>query len=180
VSDLRGLLGLAAILAVAFSFPTTGGRAGSFEAGVKGAQAGVAMPANPVPGLSYRQVYFQGVAEDTAAVITVGQEQVEVPFGYLNKKVLMTRDLVPTEPKAQELKFYAPVSDRCSVCTPTALYRRKGAGAYGSAKGAGSEMGVWIKLTLTAYVAANVRFMLADMLGGREHFKNARQRSTTS
>lgn len=83
-------------------------RAGSFEAGVKGAQAGVAMPANPVPGLSYRQEYFQGVAEDKAAVITVGQEQVEVPFGYFNKNVLMTRDLVPTEPKVQELKFYAP------------------------------------------------------------------------
>ena len=83
-------------------------RAGSFEAGVKGAQAGVAMPANPVPGLSYRQEYFQGVAEDKAAVITVGQEQVEVPFGYFNKNVLMTRDLVPTEPRVQELKFYAP------------------------------------------------------------------------
>ena len=31
-----------------------------------------------------------------------------MPFGYFNKDVLMTRDLVPTEPKVQELKFYAP------------------------------------------------------------------------
>jgi nucleoside permease NupC len=34
VSDLRGLLGLAAILAVAFLFSNNRGRAGSFEAGV--------------------------------------------------------------------------------------------------------------------------------------------------
>lgn len=83
-------------------------RAGSFEAGVDGAQAGIAMPANPKPGLAYRQEYYAGEAEDKAAVITVGQEQVEVPFGYFADKVLMTRDLVPTEPRVQELKFYAP------------------------------------------------------------------------
>lgn len=83
-------------------------RAGSFEAGVDGAQPGIAMPANPKPGLSYRQEYYKGEAEDKAAVITVGEEQVQVPFGYFNKDVLMTRDLVPTEPKVQELKFYAP------------------------------------------------------------------------
>jgi len=82
--------------------------AGSFEAGVDGAQAGIAMPANPKPGLSYRQEYYKGVAEDKAAVITVGEEQVDVPFGYFKKGVLMTRDLVPLEPKVQELKFYAP------------------------------------------------------------------------
>jgi hypothetical protein len=82
--------------------------AGSFEAGVDGAQPGIAMPANPRPGLSYRQEYYKGKAEDKGAVITVGQEQVEVPAGRFAKNVLMTRDLVPTEPKVQELKFYAP------------------------------------------------------------------------
>jgi hypothetical protein len=81
---------------------------GSFEAGVDGAQPGIAMPANPEPGLFYRQEYYKGEAEDKAAVITVGEEQVQVPFGYFNKDILMTRDLVPTEPKVQELKFYAP------------------------------------------------------------------------
>jgi hypothetical protein len=81
-------------------------RHGSFEAGVNGAQAGIAMPANPEPGLSYRQEYSRGVAEDKGAVVTVGQEQVEVPFGHF-KRVLMTRDLVPLEPKVQELKFFA-------------------------------------------------------------------------
>jgi hypothetical protein len=81
---------------------------GSFEAGVDGAQPGIAMPANPEPGLSYRQEYYKGQAEDKGAVITVGQEQVEVPFGHFDTGILMTRDLVPTEPKVQELKFYAP------------------------------------------------------------------------
>jgi hypothetical protein len=40
--------------------------------------------------------------------VTVDEEQVEVPFGYFKEDVLMTRDLVPTEPRVQELKFYAP------------------------------------------------------------------------
>jgi hypothetical protein len=83
-------------------------RAGSFEAGVDGAQPGIVMPANPRPGLSYRQEYYKGQAEDKGAVITVGKEQVQVPYGHFDKGVLMTRDLVPTEPKVQELKFYAP------------------------------------------------------------------------
>jgi len=82
--------------------------AGSFEAGVDGAQAGIAMPANSEPGMAYRQEYYKGVAEDKGAVITVGEEQVEVPFGHFNTDILMTRDLVPLEPKVQELKFYAP------------------------------------------------------------------------
>jgi hypothetical protein len=81
---------------------------GSFEAGVDGAQAGIAIPADPTPGMSYRQEYYRGEAEDEAAVVTVGEEQVEVPFGFFDQDVLMTRDLVPTEPRVQELKFYAP------------------------------------------------------------------------
>jgi hypothetical protein len=81
---------------------------GSFEAGVDGAQAGIVMPANPEPGMAYRQEYYKNKAEDKGAVITVGEEQVQVPFGHFDTNVLMTRDLVPTEPKVQELKFYAP------------------------------------------------------------------------
>jgi hypothetical protein len=87
---------------------TPGPKTGSFEAGVDGAEAGIAMPANPEPGTSYRQEYYKGEAEDKGAIVTVGQEQVQVPFGFFDKGVLMTRDLVPTEPKVQELKFYAP------------------------------------------------------------------------
>jgi hypothetical protein len=83
-------------------------REGSFEAGVDGAQGGIALPAQPRPGMAYRQEYYRGHAEDRAAVVTVGQEHVEVPFGHFTKDVLMTRDLVPLEPRVQELKFYAP------------------------------------------------------------------------
>jgi hypothetical protein len=79
---------------------------GSFEAGVDGAEAGIAVPGDPQAGMQYRQEYYAGEAEDRAGVITVGAEQVEVPFGFFDD-VVMTRDLVPTEPKVQELKFYA-------------------------------------------------------------------------
>jgi hypothetical protein len=82
--------------------------AGSFEAGVDGAEAGILMPASPEPGPSYRQEYYKGEAEDHGAVVTVGEEQVHVPFGHFDTGVLMTRDLSNTEPKVQELKFYAP------------------------------------------------------------------------
>ena len=40
--------------------------AGSWEHGVDGAQAGVIVPADPEPGLEYRQEYYAGEAEDAA------------------------------------------------------------------------------------------------------------------
>jgi hypothetical protein len=81
---------------------------GSWQAGVDGAQAGVAMPADPKPGMTYRQEYSKGVAEDRGAIVTVGKEKVEVPFDFFDNDVLMTRDTARIEPKVEELKFYAP------------------------------------------------------------------------
>ena len=81
-------------------------REGSFEAGVGGAQAGVAMPAQPRPGQSYRQEYAKGKAEDTGAIVARGDDRVQVPAGFFAKDVVATRDLAPTEPKSEELKFY--------------------------------------------------------------------------
>jgi hypothetical protein len=81
-------------------------RAGSFEAGIDGAQAGIAMPADPQDGLAYRQEYYAGEAEDEAEVLST-EEQAEAPFGHF-KDVLMTKDLVPLEPKVTEYKLYAP------------------------------------------------------------------------
>jgi hypothetical protein len=78
---------------------------GSFEAGVDGAQAGIAMPARPRPGLRYRQEYYKGHAEDKARVVSL-REQAEVPLGHY-RRVLMTRDVNPLEPKVLEFKFYA-------------------------------------------------------------------------
>ena len=79
--------------------------AGSFEAGVDGAQAGVVMPAEPTSGLAYRQEYYAGEAEDEASVVGL-DEQAEVPYGHFTG-VLMTRDVNPLEPDVLEFKFYA-------------------------------------------------------------------------
>jgi hypothetical protein len=80
-------------------------RHGSFEAGVKGAMAGVVVPATPVAGLRYRQEYYAGEAEDRAEVLGV-DEQVEVAAGHF-EHALMTKETTPLEPKVLELKFYA-------------------------------------------------------------------------
>jgi hypothetical protein len=57
---------------------TKGGR--TVEAGVDGATAGIVMPVKPRVGMSYRQEYYKGHAEDRAKILSLG-EQVEVPFG---------------------------------------------------------------------------------------------------
>lgn len=80
-------------------------RAGSWEAGVDGAQPGIIMAAEPEPGLAYRQEYYAGEAEDRAKVLSV-DEQVEVPYGHFTHAVL-TKDLTPLEPRALEYKLYA-------------------------------------------------------------------------
>ncbi len=80
-------------------------REGSFEAGVDGAQPGVIMPAEPEVGLTYRQEYYAGEAEDEGAIVSL-DEQAEVPFGHF-EPVLMTKDTNPLEPKVLEFKFYA-------------------------------------------------------------------------
>jgi hypothetical protein len=79
--------------------------AGSWEAGVDGAQPGIAFPADPQPGLGYRQEYYAGEAEDNGEIVSV-DEQAEVPAGHYSP-VVMTRDTTPVEPKVLEFKFYA-------------------------------------------------------------------------
>ncbi len=58
---------------------------GSFEAGVDGAEAGVAMPAHPELGLTYREEYYKGHAEDRSKVLALDQ-QVEVPAGHFTRR----------------------------------------------------------------------------------------------
>jgi hypothetical protein len=81
-------------------------RSGSFEAGVNGADAGVIMPAHPEVGMTYRNEYYKGHAEDRSRVLALDQ-QAEVPFGHFTD-VLLTEDYTPIEPNVLELKFYAP------------------------------------------------------------------------
>ena len=79
--------------------------AGSWEYGVDGAQAGIAVPAAPEPGLEYRQEYYAGEAEDAASVLSL-DEWVQVPAGSF-RNVLMTKDYTPLHPEILEHKFYA-------------------------------------------------------------------------
>ena len=79
--------------------------AGSWEAGVDGAEAGVIVPAKPEVGLTYRQEYYKGEAEDAGEILSL-HEWVEVPFGSF-KDVLMTKDFTPLDPDVLEHKFYA-------------------------------------------------------------------------
>jgi hypothetical protein len=80
---------------------------GSFEAGRNGAEPGVQMPAKPKAGMRFRlEGGYETGAADHTEVLSVGKEQVEVPFGHFRKTV-MNRDFTPLEPKVSELWFYA-------------------------------------------------------------------------
>jgi hypothetical protein len=79
---------------------------GSWEAGVHGARAGIAMPAHPRVGRAYRQEYYAGHAEDHARVLS-RDDQVEVPAGHY-KRALLTKEWTPLEPDVLEYKLYAP------------------------------------------------------------------------
>ena len=62
---------------------------GSWEAGVKGAQPGIVMPAAPKPGEPYRQEYSSGEAEDMGQIAAVG-ESITVPAGTYTDVVRTT------------------------------------------------------------------------------------------
>jgi hypothetical protein len=80
--------------------------AGSWEAGVDGAQPGIIMLANPTVGTKYQQEFAEDVAEDMAKVLSLS-ETVEVPYGMF-VECLQTMEWTPLEPGAREFKFYAP------------------------------------------------------------------------
>jgi hypothetical protein len=78
---------------------------GSWEAGRDGAEAGVFLPGKPEVGMTYRQEYRAGEAEDQAKILSL-DEQVHVAAGTY-KDVLMTKDYTPLQPEILEHKFYA-------------------------------------------------------------------------
>lgn len=82
------------------------GTKGSWRAGVDGALPGIVMLGVPHPGDRYRQEFYEGEAEDMAAVLQVNAS-IEVPYGSFNE-VLVTRDWNPLEKGAVERKYYAP------------------------------------------------------------------------
>jgi hypothetical protein len=80
-------------------------KAGSWEAGVDGATAGIVMPARPQPGRTFRQENAPGEAQDRARVVGL-DDQAEVPAGHF-RRVVTTKDWTPLQPNVLEYKFYA-------------------------------------------------------------------------
>lgn len=78
---------------------------GAWEAGVDGAEPGIIMPADPVIGLTYRQEFLAGEAEDVAKAVEVGASAT-TPYATFDD-VLVTEDWTPLEPDVTERKFYA-------------------------------------------------------------------------
>jgi hypothetical protein len=78
--------------------------AGSWEAGVDGAEPGIIMPGAPVLGEPYRQEYYAGHAEDMGQVVRL-DGSVAVPYGTFSD-ALVTRDWTPLEPDVSEHKYY--------------------------------------------------------------------------
>ncbi len=80
-------------------------RSGSFEAGVDGALPGIILPADPKPGMAYRQEYYKGEAEDNGEVLST-EEMAEVPYGQFDRALLI-KDTITIEPDVLEYKLYA-------------------------------------------------------------------------
>lgn len=81
-------------------------RGGSWEAGKRGAVAGVIMPADPKPTDAYRQEYRRDHAEDQGWVVSV-HEKKTVPAGHY-RDVVRTYEWSRLEKTVIGLKFYAP------------------------------------------------------------------------
>jgi hypothetical protein len=77
---------------------------GSWQAGVDGAEPGIAMPGNPEAGQAYRQEYYKGHAEDRARVVKL-DASVTVPFGHFDQ-ALETEDIGPLGKKTVEHKYF--------------------------------------------------------------------------
>ncbi|NIM49753.1 MAG: hypothetical protein GTN62_05780 [Gemmatimonadales bacterium] len=81
------------------------GTGGSWEAGRDGALPGIIMQGAPQVGVSYRQEYYVGEAEDMGEVLSLS-DSATVPYGTFGG-VLVTRDWTPLEPGDEERGYYA-------------------------------------------------------------------------
>jgi hypothetical protein len=78
---------------------------GSWEAGKDRAHPGIIMFAKPYVGVTYRQEYYEGEAEDMGAVVSMGSS-LTVKYGSFDE-LLVIRDWNPLEPEVVEHKYYA-------------------------------------------------------------------------
>jgi hypothetical protein len=92
--------------------------AGSWEAGVDGAMAGIQMWAHPRAhiGQIYNQEFYSGIAEDKAKVID-GNVFANVPFGSLQNCVRI-KEFTPLEPGINGYKQYKEGIGQVSSATP--------------------------------------------------------------
>jgi hypothetical protein len=81
-------------------------REGSWQAGVRGAVAGMIMPADPRPTDAYRQEFWRGHAEDQAWIVQ-RNASTSVPDGRL-RHVVRSYEWTRLEPHVLSLKLYAP------------------------------------------------------------------------
>ena len=90
---------------LAFGDDPAGDPAGSWEAGVAGAQPGIVMMADPRGGDVYRQEFLKGHAEDVALVRRL-DGAIKVAAGPY-EGLLVTEEWTPLEPDTVEYKYYA-------------------------------------------------------------------------
>jgi hypothetical protein len=81
--------------------------AGSWEAGVDGAQPGIVMLADPQVGDRYRQEYLAGEAEDLAEITATTGSIQSGAGSWSGADVLVTEEWTPLEPGVRERKTYA-------------------------------------------------------------------------
>lgn len=81
-------------------------REGSWQAGRKGAVAGIIMPARPRPTQAFRQEFWRGHAEDQAWLVQRGFKT-KVPYGTV-KRSLRSLEWSRLEPGVVSLKVYGP------------------------------------------------------------------------
>lgn len=79
---------------------------GSWKAGDDGATPGIIMLADPMPGISYRQEYYEDVAEDMGKVLRLNAS-VSVEYGDFDD-CLKTKEWTTLSPGEIEHKYYAP------------------------------------------------------------------------
>jgi hypothetical protein len=77
---------------------------GTWRAGVRGARAGIYMPAHPRVGERHRQELYRGHAEDHFQVVS-RNARIAVPYGSFTH-ALRTKEWTPLEPGVLDAKFY--------------------------------------------------------------------------
>jgi hypothetical protein len=79
-------------------------REGSWQAGRDGAEPGIFMPAQPRVGVSHRQEFYKGHAEDQFEILRT-RTRVATPF-VMSDRAVLTKETTPLEPGVVDHKYY--------------------------------------------------------------------------